>query len=131
MAVSKPGVPEDVRRFILTSIPSVPYVEALLLMRKHPDESWTVQRLARELYSSERQAAELLQLLEEAGVAARPVAQVPELRFQPVTAELAAKLDALADCYAKNLMAVTDLIHSRIDRRAQRFADAFRWRKDE
>jgi hypothetical protein len=25
---------------------------------------------------------------------------------------------------------VTDLIHSRIDRRAQQFADAFRFRKD-
>ncbi|HSH90555.1 MAG TPA: hypothetical protein VK996_11270 [Ramlibacter sp.] len=131
MAVPKPGVPEDVRRFILTSIPSVPYVEALLLMRKSPGQPWTVQRLARELYSTERQAGELLQQLEEAGVASRSKSGPPELLYQPMTAELAAKLDALADCYKKNLMAVTDLIHSRIDRRAQRFADAFRWRKDE
>ena len=131
MAVQKPGVPEDVRRFILTSIPSVPYVEALLLMRKSPGQPWTVQRLARELYSTERQAGELLQQLEESGVASRSAAEPAELRYQPVTPELGARLDALADSYSKNLMAVTDLIHSRIDRRAQRFADAFRWRKDE
>jgi hypothetical protein len=36
----------------------------------------------------------------------------------------------VAKAYATNLVAVTDVIHSRLDRRAQQFADAFRWRKD-
>ena len=33
MAMDKPSIPEDLRRFVLTSIPSVPFLEALLLMR--------------------------------------------------------------------------------------------------
>jgi hypothetical protein len=36
----------------------------------------------------------------------------------------------VAHAYAQDLVTVTELIHSRIDRRAQRFADAFRFRKE-
>jgi len=39
-------------------------------------------------------------------------------------------LDALAAAYTHNLVGVTDLIHSRVDKRAQQFADAFRFRKE-
>jgi hypothetical protein len=59
----------------------------------------------------------------EAGEAGR-------MRYAPVTDELAAVLDALASEYAVNLVGVTDLIHSRVDKKAQQFADAFRFRKD-
>ena len=45
-------------------------------------------------------------------------------------AELAAMLERLARLYATDLVAVTDLIHSSVDRRAYQFADAFRLRKD-
>ena len=34
----KSSIPEDLRRFVLTSIPSVPFLEALLLMR--PGDVW-------------------------------------------------------------------------------------------
>jgi hypothetical protein len=36
-------------------------------------------------------------------------------------------IDRLADAYASNLVAVTNLIHSKIDRKAQHFAGAFKW----
>ena len=39
-------------------------------------------------------------------------------------------IDQLAEIYAKNLVEVTNLIHSKIGKRAQQFADAFKWRKD-
>ena len=121
------SLPPDVHRFILTSIPSVPYLEAVLLMRAEPTVAWDVPRLARRLYIPEAEAAELLRLLAAAGVASPE----PEaLRFQPATPELAALLDAVAHEYTVNLVGVTDLIHSRVGKRAQQFADAFRWRKD-
>jgi hypothetical protein len=47
-----------------------------------------------------------------------------------VNAELLAVIDALAQTYSQDLVGVTDLIHSRIDKRAHQFADAFRWKKD-
>jgi hypothetical protein len=120
-------LPEDVRRFILTSIPSVPYLEALLLLRAEPARGWDASQLARRLYVADRAGAELLQLLRDSGIAQD--AGDEGLRYAPPP-ELAALLDRVAQAYASHLVAVTGLIHSRIARRAQRFADAFRFRKD-
>jgi len=123
-----PDLPEDVRRFILTSIPSVPYMEALLLLRADPAQSWDAGQLARRLYVPDRMGAELIELLRDSGVASGE-AEGGALHYAP-PAELAALLDRVAHAYATELVTVTGLIHSRIDRRAQRFADAFRFRKD-
>ena len=51
------------------------------------------------------------------------------IRYAPA-AELRERLDALAHWYTVDLVTITQLIHSRIDRRAQQFADAFRIRKE-
>lgn len=120
-------LPADVRRFILTSVPTVPYLEAVLLLRAEPVKDWDAAELARRLYVPERTAADLLDQLRASGMAQG--AAGPAVRYAP-TAELAALIDQVAQAYASNLVGVTDLIHSRIDRRAQQFADAFRFRKD-
>lgn len=119
-------LPADVRRFILTSIPSVPYLEAVLLLRSDPGAAWDAAQLARRLYVPERTAADLVEQLRASGVAQ---AAVEGVRYAPA-AELRVLLDRLAEAYAADLVTVTDLIHSRIDRRAQQFADAFRFRKE-
>jgi hypothetical protein len=124
------ALPDEVRRFILTSVPSVPYLEAILLLRSEAQAQWDAARVSSRLYIAEARAAELLEQLAAAGVAQRMEAPGACYRYQPGTAELAARLDMLAAVYANNLVVVTDLIHSRIDKRAQQFADAFRLRKD-
>jgi len=123
------SLPDEVRRFILTSIPSVPYLEAVLLMRNEAGRTWDAPQLARRLYVPDRHAAELLDRMAAAGVAVHE-GEPPAYRYHPATAELRERIDVLAREYAANLLAVTDLIHSRIDKRAQQFADGFRWRKD-
>jgi len=124
-------IPEDIRRFILTSVPSVPYLEAILLLRTDPGTAWDVPRTAARLYVPERQAAELLTALAAAGIArSEDLGEAALFRYAPATPELRERLDALAQAYSANLVGVTDLIHSRIDKRAQQFADAFRLRKD-
>lgn len=122
---------EDIRRFILTSVPSVPYLEALLLLRTDPGIRWEVPRAAARLYVAEREAAEVLTALAAAGIAqSEEQGETVLFRYAPATAELRDRLDALAQAYSANLVGVTHLIHSRIDKRAQQFADAFRLRKD-
>lgn len=121
-------IPDDLRRFILTSVPSVPYLEAILLLQREPGIGWTAPLLARRLYLPEPRAIELLENLRAAGI----VAERNEERtytYEPEPA-LATMLEQLAHLYAANLVAVTDLIHSTVDRRAYQFADAFRLRKD-
>lgn len=121
-------LPAEVRRFILTSIPSVPYLEAVLLLRAEPTADWDAPGLARRLYIGEKQAAELLQALGAAGIAmAQP--GTAAVRYAPA-GPLAQLLDDVAAAYAADLVTITDLIHSRIDKRAQQFADAFRFRKE-
>jgi hypothetical protein len=121
-------LPDHVRRFVLTSVPSVPYLEAILLLRGGPAARWTAAGAARRLYLPEAVAAGLLQALVEAHIAEPAGAEA--FAYRPATPELSAMLDDLAKAYSANLVQVTDLIHSRVDRRAQQFADAFRWRKD-
>jgi hypothetical protein len=126
---SKP-LADEVRRFILTSVPSVPYLEAILLLRSDAQARWDAGRVSSRLYVAEAKAAELLEQLAEAGVAQRVEGVAGCFRYQPATPELATRLDMVAHAYSSNLVGVTDLIHSRIDKRAQQFADAFRLRKD-
>jgi hypothetical protein len=53
-------VPEDLKRFILTSIPSIPFLEALLLLRA-ARRDWAVEEIAHRLYLSEKSAADALE----------------------------------------------------------------------
>lgn len=124
-------LPDDVRRFIMTSVPSVPYLEAILLLRIDPGVAWDVRRMAGRLYVAEREVAELLAALAAAGIARmEDHGDTAEFRYAPATADLRERLDALAQAYAAKMVGVTQLIHSRTGKRAQQFADAFRLRKD-
>ena len=122
-------LPAELRRFILTSIPSVPYLEAVLLLRADPAQPWGAGQLARRLYVPEQRGEELIALLRDSGVAAADSGAAGTVRYAPVD-DLGDLFDRLAEAYAQDLVAVTRLIHSRIDRRAQQFADAFRFRKE-
>jgi hypothetical protein len=127
--MSSQDLPDDLRRFVLTSVPSVPYIESLLLLRREAASTWNASSLARRLYVPEAQAAQLLDALKAAGIAAPVAGEENGCRYAPAP-ELAYMLDRLATHYARNLLGVTDLIHSSLNRRANQFADAFRWRKD-
>jgi hypothetical protein len=126
--MTSPELQPDVRRYLLTSVPSVPYLEAVLLLRADSGEPWDAARLARRLYVPERRGVELLSQLRESGIAVEAGGQ-GAVRYGPEP-ELAALMDRVAEAYAFDLVGVSSLIHSRIDRRAQQFADAFRFRKD-
>jgi hypothetical protein len=127
--MTKTPVPDEVRRFILTSIPSVPFLEALLLLRSQPGATWEAADVARRLYVGDAHAQGLLHALGEAGFASH--AGEGRYTYAPATEELPLLVDQLARTYSANLLGVTELIHSRIDKRAMQFADAFRWTKKE
>ena len=122
---------EELRRFVLTSIPSVPFLEALLLLRADPTQQWHADTLAQRLYVRERTAQGLLEDLCRAGMTVPCTAPHEHCyQYQPSSAILRERIDALADLYARHLVEVTLLIHSSLDRKAQQFADAFKLRKD-
>ena len=130
MTLGREPIPEELRRFILTSVRSVPFVEALLLLRGARAEGLDTKALSQRLYMPERNAAELAQEMVDAGVLARDPQRPELLRYAPASPELAAMLDMLATFYATHLVDVTTLIHSVGTRRAMQFADAFKLRKE-
>lgn len=123
-----PSLPDDLRRFVLTSVPSVPYLEALLLLHRTPETPRSAGDLARALYLPERAGAELAEALVLAGLAER--AGEAAVRYAPRDDTLGATVDRLALHYAADLIGITALIHDSVRRSAQHFADAFKFRKD-
>jgi hypothetical protein len=81
--MTREPIPEDVRRFILTSITSVPYLEAMLLLRNEPAQSWDRRSVAQRLYISEKAAAELLADLCAAGFLVVTEHETSMYRYHP------------------------------------------------
>lgn len=127
---SRPELQPDLRRFVATSIPSVPYLEAVLLLRAEPLVAWTPAAMARRLYLPESEGARLLADAAQAGIAEVSGTEDSLSYVYKPAPELAQMLDRLATHYAVDLVTITDLIHSKVDKRAQQFAEGFRWRKD-
>lgn len=123
-------IPDEIRRFVLTSIPSVPSLEAALLLQAEPARRYTAAEVAARLYVPERAAAELLQALCAAGLVECADPAAGPFRYAPRDAALAASMTSLAALYAENLVGVTTLIHDATQKSARRFADAFKLRKD-
>lgn len=128
MSSNAPGgpIPEALRRYVLTSVPSVPFVEAMLVFRGEPQSTFSIDDVARRLYIRGQQAAEILDQLRDARILERVE---NGHRYAPPP-ELAPTLDQLAEFYRSNLVEVTALIHSHTGRVAQQFADAFKLRRD-
>ena len=121
-------IPDDVRRFVLSSVPSVPFLEAMLLMRAHPDACWEPAGLSRRRDVAPGLGEVLSGQLSESAFAVAGK-NAGTWCWNDGNA-MAATIGELAEVYAENVVGVTELIHSR-QHRAQQFADAFRLRKKE
>jgi hypothetical protein len=127
--MSAEPISEEARRFILTSIASVPHLEAILLLRSETG-AWDSTRAAQRLYVSDKTAEQLLSDLYAAGILSMDQQETPLYRYAPSSDDLRQMIDLVAAAYAKNIVEVTNLIHSSTSKKAQQFADAFKLRKD-
>jgi hypothetical protein len=124
-------IPDDVRAFLLKHIDSIAQLEALLLLRSNPTLEWTAETLAKRLYITPQDTAVLLERLSADGFLIVLHSPPYSYQYHPASSELAHMVDLVADFYAKYLIPVTNLIHSKPRTRVQEFADAFRLRKGE
>jgi hypothetical protein len=118
-------IPSDVQELILRHIDSVAQLEALLLLRENPAETWDVGKTAKRLYASEAEIADVLARLCGDGLLS---CTEGVYRYDGGT-HLRDSIDRLAQVYARHLIAVTNMIHAK-PRRIRQFADAFKFRKD-
>ncbi|MET0379601.1 MAG: hypothetical protein ABW049_11480 [Spongiibacteraceae bacterium] len=107
------------------------YLEGLLLLHGEPSIQWAASDMARRLYVSDKVAQALLEQLCASGFAHRIDTSSPLYRYQPLSEILQRHVDQLALAYAEHLVEITKLIHSKSDRAAHQFADAFKLRKED
>jgi hypothetical protein len=101
----------------------------MLLLRDDPQRTWDAKSVAGRLYISEQHAAELLQQLVASGTA-RVNDASGACSYSPESEKLRDLISRLAEVYGQQLVAVTQMIHSKVGTQAQHFADAFRIRRD-
>ncbi|MTW09928.1 hypothetical protein GM658_04885 [Pseudoduganella eburnea] len=123
--MSSSAIPNDIRRYLMQCVPSVPYIEAVLLMRESR-QPWQADALGRRLYLGVDDAQQLLARMHADGLAAEDAGG---LRYGPNAPELEDLWSRLAVVYAQHLIEVSTLIHTKTSGKAQILADAFVWRK--
>jgi hypothetical protein len=128
-----PGEPfdsEQIDRFILDEIDSVPQLEALLLIWNNRPKEWSIEDMARALYVSNDGAQAILKDL----VSRRHIVEVSGSRGQYAllveSPEKLAMLAALDRTYRRELVRISTMIHSKASRAVRDFARAFRFTKD-
>lgn len=119
------SIPPHIQRFILTSIDSVPHLEAILLLR-NLDTEWTASGIAQRLFISEKKAGEILDDLCTAGFAGKKDGNA--YHYDPQSPGLRETLDELNQVYPRHVVEISRFIHSKTDQQAKTFGDAFKWR---
>jgi hypothetical protein len=122
-------LPSDVKDFLLRHIDSVAQLEALLLLRGHADLTWSAETLAKRLYISVQETAEILAHLCADGFLAALDGEPPQYKYHCPSRAQADMVDQVADLYAHYLIPVTHLIHTKPRTRVQAFADAFKLKR--
>lgn len=119
---------DAVRRFVLTSIPSVPHIETLLLLWRDAERDWTSDEVARRLFVTPERAQSVIDDLCQADLLDCAV-EARRYRCRREPPSLASLLSDLDAAYTRHLREVTALIHSNVERKAERFAQAFTWER--
>ena len=122
-------IPDDVPAFLLQHIDSIAQLEALLLLRADLTCTWNAETVAKRLYITTHEATVVLERLATDGFLNTRQDLPGSYHYHPVAAELADMVDWVATMYARYLIPITHIIHSKPRSRVQEFADAFKLRK--
>lgn len=126
--MGKEKLTDDLRNFI-QSIPSIPYLEAILLLKEPPVRSWSSETVGKRLYLAKDQVSMIMGRLCDAHICSTVQAHADQYIYHPESMELDDLICRLIDFYAHNLIEVTNLIHANVSQKnVQQYADAFRWR---
>jgi len=123
------SIEPDVRRFIAIHITSVAQLELLLLLRDHPENYWSCEDVAKQLYVSAEVTASLLVRMESQQLLRAAENQPLRFKYAPASAQLEQAVTGVADLYQQRRVTVISLIYSEPIDKLRSFADAFRLRK--
>ncbi|MGB9029836.1 MAG: hypothetical protein WCC27_06920 [Acidobacteriaceae bacterium] len=116
----------EIDRFILDEIESVPHLEALLLLWNSRPKQWPMEELAALLYLSDERTRQILEELQQ-----RSLILIVDsgCSYNPAYSRdhLMQDVDKI---WRRELVRVSNLIHSKASPAVREFARAFRFKKD-
>lgn len=119
-------VRRQVDQFILEEIDSVPHLEALLLLWNSRPKQWSPEDMGRALYLTTEYTQPVLQEL-----ANRKLASAADGRYAYESDPERDKIiEALDRIYRREIIRISNMIHSKASPAVRAFARAFRLKKD-
>jgi hypothetical protein len=125
-------LPEEVRRLIQSSVPTIDALEVLMFLTRHPGTEWRANEIVNQMQPTvigEAAVGDYLALFQAQGL----VVSQPDgsLLYQPATGEVEAAVQALIQAYNEQpvtlIRAVYEIANSK---KIQAFADAFKLKKE-
>jgi hypothetical protein len=126
------GVPDrqQVDRFIVDEIDSVPQLEALLLFWNDRPKVWSSESMARALYVSPEISHDILRHLAQRQLITEVEGRAGEFALNADTEEKEQLLASLDAIYRHELVRISNMIHTKASRAVRDFAQAFRLKKE-
>jgi hypothetical protein len=121
---------EEVYRFILLQIDTVPHLEALLILWRKRPQAFSEQELAGQLFVDTGTVRQITKDLARADLINISSSSPPRYSYEPKFERSEALMDALASLYRRDLVNISKLIHSKAPSAARDFARAFKFTKD-
>lgn len=121
---------DQVLRFVLDEIDSVPELEALLLLWQNRPAAWNVADVARRLYIVPDQAQAVLAHLRRKGMLSVNPEQPDFYRYESASAERDLLMGRTEAVYRRQIVRISTLIHSKPSSAVRDFARAFRFTKE-
>ena len=130
MADPTPVEVDQVLRFVLDEIDSVPELEALFLLWQNRPAAWNVADIARRLYIVPDQAQAVLVDLSRKGMLAVDPERPDLYRYESTSAERDQLMGRTEAVYRRQIVRISTLIHSKPSSAVRDFARAFRFTKE-
>ena len=120
---------EQVIRFVLNEIETVPHLEALLLLWNNRPDRWSLERLRERLFVNTDALLSIVHDLARRGLI-RVEDETRQYWYEPGSAEKDALIQAVDEIYRRDLVRISNLIHSKPPAAVREFARAFKFTKE-
>jgi len=121
---------DEVYRFILNQIDSVPHMEALLLLWESRPKQWSDSEIAERLYVGTDFARNIVQDLVRRRVLATETQSPSRYWYESKSGDLDRLVEAVAATYRRDLVRVSTFIHTKASSAVRDFAQAFKFTKE-
>jgi transcription initiation factor IIE alpha subunit len=130
--MSEKNIGEDeVYRFILNQIDSVPQMEALLLLWESRPRRWSESEIAERLYIGPDVVRTILHILVRRRLIGVDTQGTKVYWYEAKPGELDRVVEAVAATYRRDLVRVSTFIHTKASAAVRDFAQAFKFTKEQ